>query len=614
MATGLAPAARGYLFQDVVGGAAILSVLFEESEAVAVEDAIQTGDKFDDIVLDQGDDQICIQVRNRPGKRLKSGDLKNESGDFYLDDFVSSARDRRSAGEGTRFVILTSFKEEPGPDVDLVDDGTISFFGDFQFPVQTLADGAGVVSDGTEIEYILGVPAIDTADDDELAETVRDTDLVNTIHRHVTPIFDELEHPEISDPTSLVMDAVDLARWSRLHSSIGGLHRQDIVRRLEYIPTPQMEQEFPVGEGYIEPQWMQEVESAGEADDRVLVEGEPGSGKSTGIELLHREWSEETDKRTLRFFLYVPDDAGRIEKKRNDPAWFRHQLAAQLHRTFPEAFADEIAVPVWTGTDDLQEYIDAVARWADGQGQQPLIVIDGLDHALRSFGDTTHGGGIEGTVVEELAALDFPTPLALLMVSRPLSSEKHDALRVGTKITVPDWDDDEIWKYLEENDVVPTGDLVHQMATVSGGLPVILSHLLRKAESFDGDLEVGLQSALDEASSVDGELERYYETVWEPLRPHERDAATLVALSPTGLDTGTVDALLDFPWTQQELWMDEMPLSHIIDRVGGRQLRVFHDSFRSFIVRQLGTMDIDQGHERLFDYLFERCTRLGKIV
>lgn len=608
MATGLAPAARGYMFQDVVGGAAILSVLFEEADAVAIEDAFESGDKFDDLVLELDDERVCLQVRNRPDKRLTSGDLENASGDFNVDDFLDSARCRLAASEGSRFVVLTSFQEVPGPDVDLVADGAISFFGDLDFPARTLADGAGVVSNGTEIEYILGVPGIGTADDDELAETVRDTDLVSTIVRHVTPIFDELEHPEINDPSSLVMDAVDLARWARIHSSIGELRRQDIVRRLEYIPTPKLEQEFPVRNEFIEPQWMEEVESAGDAGDRVLVEGGPGSGKSTGIELLHREWSE-ANKRTLRFFLYVPDDAERIEKKRNDPRWFRHQLAAQLYRTFPEAFADETAAPVWTGTDDLQEYIDAVVRWADDQGQQPLIVIDGLDHALRSFGDTTHGGGIAGTVLEELAALEFPEPLTLLMVSRPLSSEKHDALNVDTSIRIPDWDDDEISKYLEENGVEPTEDLVDRMASVAGGLPVILSHLLRKAESFEGDLQDGLQSALDEASSVNGELERYYETVWEPLKPHERDAATLIALNPTGLDAETVDALLDFPWTQQELWMDEMPLSHIIDRVGEQRIQVFHDSFRSFIINQLGTEEISQSHERLFDYLFKRCTQ-----
>lgn len=53
MATGLAPAARGYTFQDAIGGVAILSVLFEEAEAVTIEDAFQPGDEFDDLILEK---------------------------------------------------------------------------------------------------------------------------------------------------------------------------------------------------------------------------------------------------------------------------------------------------------------------------------------------------------------------------------------------------------------------------------------------------------------------------------------------------------------------------------------------------------------------------------
>ncbi|MDQ2055835.1 NACHT domain-containing protein [Halobellus sp. H-GB7] len=609
MATGLAPAARGYTFQDAIAGVAILSVLFEESEAVAIEDAFQSGDKFDDLILEQERDQICFQVRNRPGQRLTSSDLENASSKFYLDDFVNSAQDRIAAGEGSRFVILTSHLGELGADIDFEDDGEVSFFGNLRFPAKHLANSAGAVSSGTEIEYITGVPGIDTADDEELAKNIRDTDLVRLIEKNVTPIFDELEHPEISGSRKLVTDAIDLARWARNHSSITRLTREDIVRRLGYIPTPDLSQEFPIQEGYIEPEWVQNLENIGEDISRLLIEGGPGSGKSTGIELLHRKWSNTTDKRALWFFLYVPDDAEHIERKRNDPAWFRHQLAAQLHNTFQEAFADGVADPVWTGTDDLQEYIESVANWAVREDQQPLIIIDGLDHALRSFGDTAHGGEIEDTVLEELAALEFPDPLTLVMVSRPLSTELHRDLRVSEHIAVPEWDKGEIERYLQENDVSTTDELVERVESVSGGLPVILSHLLRKATTSGGEVHEELRSALDEASDVDGELEEYYETVWEPLHPHERDVATLIALNPTGLDDDIIDELIDLPWTRKELSIDEMPLSHIIDQFDDKRLRVFHDSFRSFALDQIDPDEIEEGHERIFNHLVERCEK-----
>ncbi|WP_161785354.1 NACHT domain-containing protein [Halorubrum halophilum] len=611
MSTGLAPAARGYTFQDAIGGIAILSVLLEDAEAVAIEDALQSGDKFDDLVLEQDGAQICFQIKNRPGQRLTSSDLENTSSEFHIDEFVDSAQDRLSAEEGSRFVILTSHREEAGPDINFADEEReISFFDDLEFPAQELANDAGEVSPGTEIEFVLGLPGIDTADDEELAETIRDTDLVRLIEKKITPIFDELENPEIGNPTTLVKDAVDLARWSRNHSSISRLTREDIVRRLGYIPTPDIPQQFPLQEGYIEPQWVQDLEQIDGTTDRLLIEGGPGTGKSTGIELLHRYWSEGTDERTLRFFLYIPDDAEHIEKKRNDPAWFRHQLAAQLHNTFPEAFTDGTVTPVWTGTEALQEYIDSVASWANSEEQQPLIIIDGLDHALRSFGDTTHGERIEGTVLEELAMLDFPSPLSLLLVSRPLSHEIHTDLRVSETITVPEWNESEITHYLNENDVTTTAALVDRVRAVSGGLPVILSHLLRKAVAFEGNREDGFESALNDASDVDGELEQYYESVWEPLRPHERDAATLIALNPLGLHADILADLIDLPWIQQKLSLGEIPLSHVIDEVDDGRLRVFHDSFRSFTLDQIESDEIEGGHRHIFDYLLERCQQI----
>jgi|GEM_PF-4514496 len=618
MATGLAPAARGYTFQDVIGGVAILSVLFEEAEAVAIEDAFESGDKFDDLILEQEGDQICFQIKNRPGQRLTSSDLNNASSEFHLDDFVDSARERFAAGEGSRFVILTSHLGKPDEDIDFEDDGEVSFFGDLKFPAKHLANSSGEVSSGIEIEYVLGVPGIDTADDEELAETIRDTDLVQQIEKRVVPVFDELEHPEISEPKTLVTDAIDLARWGRNHSSITRLTRKDIVRRLGYIPTPDLPQEFPVQEGYIEPEWVQDIENIGKDSSRLLIEGGPGSGKSTGIELLHKKYSETAEKRALWFFLYVPDDAEHVEQKRNDPAWFRHQLAAQLQKAFPEAFVDGVETPVWTGTDDLQGYIDSVADWASRENKQPFIIIDGLDHALRSFGDTSHGDEIQDTVLEELAALDFPSPLTLVMVSRPLPTEIHRNLRVSETITVPEWGEDEIDRYLEENDVTTTDDLVERVESVSGGLPVILSHLLRKATTSEGEVQDELRSALNDASDVDGELEQYYQTVWGPLRPHERDAVTLIALNPTGLETNVIHELIDLPWTRQELSIGDIPLSHIIDGSGDGLLRVFHDSFRSFALDQIRSDEIEEGHVRIFDHLLRRCekvpTRLDSLT
>lgn len=607
-----AAAARGYTFQDVVAGACILSVFFEESDSVTIEWKLNEEDKFDDIILERDDEMTCIQVKNGPDYTLSSSDLTGSSSrGLDLDDLTESATNRVESGNGSRFVVLTSYRNEPGSGIEFADDSEgLSLLGDIEFLARKLEDGRGEVTDGIEIEFVLGVPGIGTTGDEETVGSIRRTDLFELIVENVAPRLELRENPEIDDPYDLTVMAVNLARWARNQPvDVQRLTREEIVRKLELTPSRQLPQQFPVEEGYIRPTWVDELDDAYDnPDDRVLVEGKPGSGKSTGIELLHRDWEESENQRTLRFYLYIPDDADSLERKRSDPAWFRHQLAAQIHSTFSEAFDEDTSSPVWTGVDDLQRYIDNVAAWADEEDQRILIIIDGLDHALRSFGGTTATESAEGTVLEEIGALDFPEPLSLLMVSRPLSEQDYEELRVDRQIDVPPWSSDEIREYLERNDVPSVNDFVDQMEEVSGGLPVILAHLLRKAETHEEDGQTGLQLAIDDASDVDGELEEYYETVWEPLQPYERDAVTLIALNPAGLHEETVDAMIDLPYIHESTSLEEAPLAHILDSLPGNRFRVFHDSFRAFTEDQLDPEEVRRGHEQLYNYLFDQCT------
>ncbi|UWG50153.1 NACHT domain-containing protein [Halalkaliarchaeum sp. AArc-CO] len=608
----MAGAARGYTFQDVIAGACILSVFFEESQAITIESKLNEGDKFDDIILEQDGDIICIQVKNGPDHTLSSSDLTGSSGrGLDLSNLSESAEARVQAGEGTRFIALTSFGSETGPDIEFLDDSeNITLFGELSFETDILADGRNEV-DGeiVDIEFVLGVPGIGTATDEKV-ESLRNTELFERIVESVTSRLNIRENPEIDDPYSLTERAVNLARWARNQPvDVQRLDREEIIHRLKLFPSKQFAQQFELPEKYIRPRWTEELEEAfDDSDNRVLVEGSPGSGKSVGIELFHRSWEDSDDYRTLRFYLYVPEDADSLEKRRGDPEWFRHQLAAQIYDTFPEAFGEGTPAPVWTGTEDLQQYIDKVAQWAEQEEQQILFIIDGLDHALRQFGGTSATESAEGTVLEELGSLDFPNPLGLLMISREIT-EAHDILRVDNQIEVPRWSVEEIKEYLERKNIPPEDEFVRRVAEISGGLPVIISHLIRKAETQGEEVIEGLQSAIEDASHVDGELEQYYDTIWEPLEPYERDVVSLFALNPTGLREETIKSVVDFPYIQESTRLEGAPLAHILESTADGRFRVFHDSFRKFVEDQLDQEEITQGHERLYEYLFDQCIK-----
>ncbi|WP_135829852.1 NACHT domain-containing protein [Halorussus halobius] len=604
-----AAAARGYTFQDFVAGACILSVFFEDSNSVTIEWKFGEEDKFDDIILERDGEVICIQVKNGINYTLSSSDLTGSSSrGLAIDDLTESAKSRLDADEGSRFIVLTSFNQEPGSNIDFKDDsGSLSLLNGVDFPTKELVGEQGKITNGTDIEFILGAPGVDT-EGKKVTKSIQGTDFFEEILSSVAPRLEHYENPEIDDSHTLIERAVNLARWAR-NQPVLRLDREEIVRRLELSPSPIFSQRFPIEEGFIRPRWINNVEEAfSNPDNRILVEGKPGSGKSTGIELLHRSWEEPDNQRTLRFYLYVPEDADSLEKKRSDPVWFRHQLAAQILNTFPEAFDNDVSVPVWTGINDLQRYIDIVGQWAEQNSKRALIIVDGLDHALREFGGTTATKPAEGTVLEEIGKLDFPNSLGLLMVSRPLSERTHETLGVDSRIDVSSWESDEIKEYLNRNDMASGDEVVDRVKKVSGGLPVIISHLLRKAGTHIEGVEAGLESALEEASHVDGELEKYYDTIWSPLEPYEQDAATLVALNPTGLHREVLDAVVDIPHTQKSISLDEAPLTHILDLLPDGRFRIFHDSFRAYTEDQLDQEEIEREHERLYRYLFDQCT------
>jgi hypothetical protein len=160
---GLSGGARGYKFQDIIGGSLILSVLFGNSSAVTIEWSIDKDDKFDDITLEQGDEITCIQVKNGPGYRLSEADLTKDSQGrgLELDELRDSAESRVESRYGSRFVVLTSYENEPASNIEFSEETkSFTLFDDIEFTSNELTDDWGEIRDDTKIEFVLGVPGI----------------------------------------------------------------------------------------------------------------------------------------------------------------------------------------------------------------------------------------------------------------------------------------------------------------------------------------------------------------------------------------------------------------------------------------------------------------------
>lgn len=150
--------ARGDLFQDIIGGVCMLSVLLGDSKAVKIETPYDEDDRFDDIILETEKDTICIQVKNGPDYRFTETDLDDGSGRLNVEQLVKSAKSRQDGDAGSRFIVFTSYKAPQSSHVPLTGDGSeFRLFGGLNFESHHLASGSGAVSENTEVEFIFEV-------------------------------------------------------------------------------------------------------------------------------------------------------------------------------------------------------------------------------------------------------------------------------------------------------------------------------------------------------------------------------------------------------------------------------------------------------------------------
>lgn len=373
--------------------------------------------------------------------------------------------------------------------------------------------------------------------------------------------------------------------------------KQEVLDALG-VDTALLPQDFFVDRSaYVyRPTFEKELESLISQTDSgyILLIGPPGSGKSSFITEYIRKRERKLRDSVIRYYCFTEvNDPSRHERATADS--FLKGVVEQIWRQYGHLLPQERRYSYTR--EDLHSYLDTLGKHFQGSGSKLLMVLDGLDHAARA------------TDVEParrlLTALcpGLPHGVVFLISAQGEHYVPSDILRHcgdSRTLSIPLFDLAETEKYMAKTlqRRLSLGQ-IQMVQEQSQGLPLYLHYISARLKESSRE---GTDSVLRSFPHVDGDINEYHGWLWDELQD-DNGARHLCGLL----------ACLRFRVKRHDL----AEMAGIDAFSGGRSLsrvehllqgletavRVYHDSFREFVLRQLDESQTNQINNEIFHYL-----------
>ncbi len=617
----LAAAHRGYAYQDLVAAYLLVRALVERFESVVVDRKIVDDDRFDDIEVAASGARFRLQLKSSadPSVALRLSDFNSDGSSLRFDRLVNTmtAEGTRSADEYR----LSATWQPPAPNDGLAsllvassDSGTFSGFATktFRLDASTLwpEDGPPVLAP------LQHAPAG--------AKTLSREEVVRFCERFVIEVSLPPASLDLSTPGPLehlllgllseqvgigrypnhdrdVVDAGALAIYVASTARAAGatLSPADIAQRLQLrLDFGRIAQAFPIDKAVLQerlPQRRQLCEAIRRGGVHLALAG-PGSGKSWVLTQVAQDLRNEGFVVARHYCFLEPSDE--LVEQRVTTNVFFGNLLGELDDAFksggltpPQRFA--------AGLDALDDYLNAAAD----AGHRVVIIVDGLDHIARVRGASPGLSDNETDIVERLATLDLPDNVALIVGSQP--GEHLQALReqfAGHLVEhgIAPWTRTEILDLAGSYGVHVSLESAHVLD--EDRREAILDCLFQRSDGnplYARYLSRGLVEGLGSGAisdpldwlratpTIQGDIALYYRHLYESISSDAKAIADIVGV-------------LDFSVSEAELreiagpllsdWVSEalramLPVLSVATGQGG--LRIFHESFRRFMLEEL---------------------------
>lgn len=308
----------------------------------------------------------------------------------------------------------------------------------------------------------------------------------------------------------------------------------------------------------------------------VLLEGPPGSGKSTAITMYRRRREDIA----FGYYCYIPDERG-IGNQRLEQDAFVRALCIGIRNAFPD-----VAFP-----EPFSDYtIEKLNRWLlhlSGLERRTVLFIDGLDHADRKAQESLKS-------ISLISALDgcLPDNILIVLTSRYLAAlppeprqqvEADPRRRIRmTSLTFP-----EVSDFFQRRLVHLSPELLERALDLSDGVPLYLEYLcteLRERTPFEQEQYLGSVPFLR-----GGTINTYHQHLWSTIDSQAVPFLVLLAARREFTAASMAAELLSVvappmdPRSVEEL---AGKYRHLLRVSGATSFSIRHSSFREFVLTQ----------------------------
>lgn len=357
---------------------------------------------------------------------------------------------------------------------------------------------------------------------------------------------------------------------------------KEIFKRFEIVTDfGSIEQSFPIDERKNIPTKnnVASILQLVKSNKRIILTGEPGSGKSWFVNNLIRELNSN-DINTVKHYCYT-DLQDKFQKERIKIDVFYGNIISEILNLYPE-LKDKKHHKYGSSLSELNVLIKNISK-------PTVLIIDGLDHIQRVFNYRPYDNLSisEIDIINEVNKINISDNLTILVASQPIIELAN--IHSYTQVSIPSWnikDVKDLMSRLHLDDYELDDKLISDLLfEKSSGNPLYLTYLIEEVKNLS---QVNLDS-FNSLPFYSYNLKEYYSYLLAKQNLHNDVPFALSAVN--------------FSLTKKEL-KEITELGLFVDKTldllkpvlkqnrSSKGYLIYHESFRRFILEKLKSNEV----------------------